>query len=813
MGWFGTDLRDAVRGLRAAPRFTIAAVVLLAAAIGATSTAFGLVDAALVRALPFRASDRLVWVWATRTDRDKAFFSIPNFMDTRERCSGFEGLAAFANWGVNLGGVGDPERIQGIRITPDAFALLGVSAAVGRTLTADDARPETGRVVVLGHGLWQRSFGGDPGVIGRTILLNDDAYTVVGVLPPDFFFVGADAELAVPLLFDSAPRRTERGSNFLRVYGRLKPGVSLAEISRELAIATRYLRDAFPDDDAKLTDPRVLLLRDEIVGGNRVTLLVIFGASAIVLLVACANLSGLALVRAAERRRDIAVRVALGARPARIVRLLILESTFVALAGSAGGLAIAWLGIPAIAASGFVDLPLLGAIGLDARAAAFTIALTAAVAVLIGLLPARVALRFDLSDVLHSGGRTGSIGRGIARARNALVAVEIAATLVLLVCAGLLAKSLLRLGEVRPGFDPENVLTVRLSLPPVAYTTPEAIATYADRVVDTIEHYPGVRAAGLASVLPMSGMNARTDFRIAGRDAASRAEIPGAQNRVVTPGYFQTMDIPIRSGRGFDDHDRGDTAGVVVVDEALARRFFPDADPVGAHLFLEDTAAGPREVEVVGVVGDVKHFSLDEESLPTIYAPVAQTPAASLSFLVGNISVVARTGVAPSSVADGFVRAVRGVDPSVPVATATTIDQMLSRSLGPRRMTAQLVVGFAPVALAIAVIGLYAVVAYAVSRRSRELAIRLALGATGRRVVGAVLRPVLGLAAMGVIGGFAAALALMHLTESLLFEVSPYDPWIFVVATAITATVATLAALVPARRAQRVDPALMMRAE
>jgi putative ABC transport system permease protein len=810
MGTLGTDLRDALRGLRAAPRFAAAAVALLATGIGATSATFGLVDAALVRSLPFAEPDRLVWVWATRTDRDRAFYSIPNFLDTRERCRGFDGLAAFANWGANFGG-GDPERVQGVRITPHAFAVLGVGAAVGRTLEAGDAA--AGNVVVLGHGLWRRRFGADPGVVGRTLVLDGAPYTVVGVLPPEFFFVGADAELAVPLRLDSDPRRAERGSNFLRVYGRLKPGVTPAEAARELAEATRYLRDAYPEENAKLTDPRVLALRDEVVGGSRAALLALFGAAAAVLLVACANLSGLALVRAIDRRREVAVRVALGAPPARVARLQVFEAILVALAGAAGGLAVAWAAVPAVAAAGFAGVPPLGGARLDVRAAAFAFAVTAVVALAVGLVSARVALRPDVYDALRPGGAPGRGGpRAPGRARNALVALEVAATLVLLVGAGLLTKTLARLGEVRPGYDPEGALAARLSLPPAEYRTAEDVAAYADRVVERLEQDAGMRSAALASVLPMSGMNARTDFRIAGRDAASPADAPGAQNRFVTPGYFRTMGIPLRAGRDFGPHDRPNSAGVAVVDEALARRFFPDADPVGAHLLLDDSAAGPREVEVVGVVGAVKHFALDEEWLPTVYSPLAQAPAGNLSFLAGNLNVVARAGPdAPA--AAGLAREVRGVDPGVAVAAAVGLDETVARALGPRRTTARLVSALALVALGMAAVGLYAVIAYAVARGRREIAIRLALGAGPHQVLAAVLRPALCLAAVGMAAGLAAALALARLAEGLLFEVSPADPGVFAGAAAATAAVAALAAVLPARRALGIEPALTLRAE
>jgi putative ABC transport system permease protein len=466
-----------------------------------------------------------------------------------------------------------------------------------------------------------------------------------------------------------------------------------------------------------------------------------------------------------------------------------------------------------VAAAAFADLPLVRGAGADARSLAFTLAVTSALALAVGLLPAGVARRVDLGDVLRSGGRFGSTGRAAGRTRSALAAAEVAATVVLVAGAGLLAKSLVRLSEAQPGFDTRDLVFARVSLPPADYATPEAVARYADRVVAALDGRGGVGAAAVASALPLTGVNTRTDFRIAGRDPASRAETPGAQNRWVTPGYFAAMRIPVVAGRAFDERDRSGTAPVVVVDEALARRFFGGESAVGARLRLEDTADGPREVEVVGVVGSVAHFSLDDEPPPTLYAPLAQAPAQNLSFLVGTLSVVARTEIDPASVAGGFVKAVRSVDPRVPVTKATTMDATLARSLGARRMAALAAAGFAPVALALAVFGLYAVVAYAVSRRTREIAIRIALGAGPVRVAATVARPALAITAAGVAGGTAAALALARAAESLLYRVSPTDPWVFAGAAAATAAVALVAGCLPARRAARVDPMIAMRAE
>jgi predicted permease len=808
------DLRYGCRVLLKNPGFTLVAILTLGLGIGFNTAIFSIVNAVLLRQLPFRNPEQLVWIWATRIDRDKAFFSIPNFKDFRDQNQTLEQMAAYANWGANLTDGGEPERLQGARVTANAFEMLGMGAAVGRTLLIDDEKAEGQRSLVMTYGLWQRRFGADRSVVGRKLTLNGDAYTVVGVLPQSFMLPGTEAEIFIPLALDSDPRRTERGSNFLRAFARLKPGVTREQAQADLATISERLKQQYPDDNAKMTAPKAFSLRDEIVGSYQAALLLLLGAVGLVLLIACSNLANLLLAKASARRKEVAIRMALGASRGRLIRQLLTESVVLALFGGSLGLFLALWGIDLLVALSPVDLPRAQEIAIDQRVLAFTAGLSLLAGLGFGLTPALQASRLNLNEEFKGESRGASGGVRRNRTRNLLVVFELAISLVLLVGAGLLVKSFMRLQQVSPGFEPSNMLLVRLSLPQSSYSTPQSVAAFYQKLAPRIEGLPGVQGVGLANVLPLSASNTRTDFSIVGRPPLSPSEMPGAQNRWVSPGYFQTMRVPLLAGREFTEQDGTDSPGVVVIDEALAHRFFkPDESPIGFHLRIDDGAGEPREVEIVGVSGDVKHFGLDDEPTPTLYAPVYQVPKGSVSFLISNMSLVVRSSTDPMAQAAAVRREVQAIDKDVPASSTKTMEQFLSASVAPRRFSVLLLGIFAGTALLLAAIGIYAVISYLVTQRTHEIGIRMALGAGRRDILTLVVGQGMTLALVGIGIGLVAAFMLTRVMSSLLFNVSATDPTIFAAVSIVLALVALLAIYIPARRAMRVDPMEALRYE
>jgi len=786
--------------------FAAAAILILALAIGANSTIFTLVNSILLRQLPFGNSDGLVWIWSTRTDRDKAFFSIPNLIDTREQATTLSAIAAFANWGANLTESGEAERLQGVRISANAFEMLGVQAAVGRTLQPSDGLAGSQRTVVLAHGLWQRRFGGDRAIAGRAILLNGDAYTVAGILPSNFVFPGADAEMAVPLILETDPRRGDRGSNFLRVFAHLKDGVTPGQAQDELSAITARLRDQYPEANAKHTNPRVLPLRDEIVGNYKTSLWTLLGAVGVVLLIGCSNLASMLLTRSSIRRREIAVRLALGARRARLMRQLLVESLLLALIGGGLGLAIASWAVHAVVGWAPADMPRIAEIGIDARVLGFTIVVSFVSVLFFGLVPAWQGSKADLIQELKESARGSTGGLRSHRTRKSLVVCEVALSVVLLVTAGLFIRSFARIQAVQAGIDTRNVLTVRLSLPVTQYDDREKIKFFYETLSARIRGVQGVDSVGLVSALPLSGINNRFDFTIVGRPPATIAEVPAAQNRWVTPGYLQTMRIPIHQGRDFNDHDVFGSQHVVAIDETLARQFWPNGDSIGKHLKSDF-----GEFEIVGVVGPVKHFGLDEQPLPTLYVPIAQIPSSELGFLANGISVVVRTFTDPVSIGEAVRREVRGVDSNVPASGVRTMDQLVSAAVAPRRFNLALIEMFAAAALLLAAIGLYGVISYSLTLRRHEIGVRMALGARRRDVISMVLREALTLAGIGTAVGILLSMLAGRALSQLLFGVSATDAVTLVTVSILVGATAVAASYLPAHRAAKVDAATIMR--
>jgi predicted permease len=807
------DLRYSARLLRKNVGFTVVSVLALAVGIGANTAIFSMVNAILLRTLDFKDPEQLVWIWSTRTDRDKAFFSIPDFVDYRDQSQSLQEMVAFANWGANLIDGGNPERLTGVRVTANAFQMLGVDAAAGRCLLPEDGQPGSQRAVVLSYGLWKRRFGGDRGVIGQTITLNGDTYTVVGALPPTFIFPGAEIDMAIPLIVETDARHADRGANFLRAFARLKPGYTAQQTQSEMDSISRNLQQLYPATNAKKTPPKVFGLQEEVVGSYRTALMMLLGAVGLVLLIACSNLANLLLSRASARHKEMAIRSALGATRARLIRQLLTETSLLALTGGALGLLLSWKGINFLMALSPANLPRAAEVNIDGRVLAFTLIISLLAGLIFGLIPAVQASKVNLNDELKSTGKGSPDAGRRDRARSFLVVAEVALSLMLLITAGLLVKSFLRLQEVSPGFNGDNLLLVRLSLPQASYPNREAVTVFFDKLLPQIASLPGVSSVGAANVLPLSGMNVRSDFTIVGRPPVLPTEKPASQNRWVSPDYFQALGIRVLKGREFTAQDNVHAPGVVIVDEALARRYWPNESPVGSHLLLEDGSPQPRDVEIVGVAETVKHVALDEEPTPTFYAPIGQIPEDTVPFLAANCSLAVRTGPKPLALEAAVRREVQNIDRDIPTSNTRTMEQFLSASTAPRRFNLMLLMVFACTALLLAVTGVYAVMSYSVTRRYNEIGIRIALGAQSRDVLKLILGHGVRLVGVGVVIGLAGGLASTRLISSLLFGVSAIDPVTFALTPLLLVFVAVSACYIPARKATRVDPVVALRAE
>ena len=797
------DLRIALRRLVAAPGFSLAVVATLALAIGATTALFGVVQAVLLRPLPFRDPDAIVMIWSRQTARDKAPFNIPDFIDLRDGNDVLEQAAGVASWNATLTGEGEPVRLLGLRVSGTLFDLLHAGAAAGRPLVGADDRPDAARVAVLTDAGWRGRFGANPSVIGRRLALDGEGYTVVGVLPPDLVLPSRDIDILAPLAPDSDPLRAERGSMaFVRMIGRLKRGVTPGRAEEALTAIAERLRHDYPDTNARKVGARVVPYAEEIVGSFRASLLALFGMVGAVLLVACANLASLFLARGAARRTEMASRLALGATRARLVRQVLTEVLVYAFLGGAGGSLLAWGGVRILAAIAPADLPRRADIRLDAGSLLFTSAVTVVAALVVGTAPALAASGTRVVEGLKETARGSSAGRGQRRTLAALVALEVSAALVLLVLAGLLGRTFVRLAAVDPGFDPSGAVTARVSLAGGSFRDREAIVAYQARALERLVALPVVEAAGAVSILPLSGSLVRIDFTVEGR-ATAREDVPVAQYRMVTPGYFAAMRVPLRRGRPLQDTDSATTAPVALVNATLARRLFGESDPIGARLLIDDNNTGPRPVAIVGVVGDVTQISLEGDATNDIYLPYAQLHPDNVSLAASNLTWVVRTRVDPGGARRTVGDALRRADAGVPIATMAPLGTTLAAALAPRRFILALMAAFALAAVLLAATGTYAVLSFATSQRLDELAIRRALGAGPRQIVWLVVRQGMRPVAAGIAAGLAAATALTGLVTSMLFGVGADDPVTFAAVAVALLVVAAAACLVPAIRAAR----------
>jgi predicted permease len=808
---FWQDLRYGARMLRKSPGFTAVAIVTLALGIGANTAIYSLVSAVLLHPLPFRDPGTLVWVWCTRVDREKAFASIPNFRDFRDRNTVFDGMAAFGFWNPNLTGIGRPERLQGMKISAGAFDLLGATAFKGRTLARADDDPGGEKVVVLSYGLWKR-LGGSDSLVGETIRLNDESYRVVGVLPRNFVFPIAGSELVIPLRPEGDPRRFDRDDRFLRMLGRLKPGVTLGEAQAQMSAIAVQMRHDYPKTNAKDTGVKLVPLQEEVTGKFQRALLVLLGAVALVLLIVCANLASLLLSRATVRRKEMAVRAAMGAARTRLVRQLLTESLLLAGAGGGGGVVVAMWSIPVLLTLTPLELPRAGEVHLDGSVLTFALVVSLLAGILLGLMPALRVTKSVTSEELKSGGRSSGAGER-NRLRELLVAGEVALSLVLLAGTGLLLQSFAKLQTVQPGFEPSHVLTVRLSLAPGTYPGTAALTVFYRKLRANLLRLPGVEAAGAVSGLPLSGSWATTDFLIEGHAPASPSDQPSAQYRFVTPGYLEAMQIPMLVGRDFNEADTAESRKVAVVSETLARRYFAQRNPVGAHIFVDNGKPNPPAIEIVGVVGDVKHLSLESSPTADIYIPLEQMPESWVVYYRNNMHWAVRCASNPMSLATNVRREIERLDPNIAASNFWTMTQVLSASVAPQRFNLVLLLTFALAALVLAALGVYGAMAYAVTQRTQEIGLRIALGARGWDVLRLVMGRGFLLALAGTGAGAIISLALTRVMASLLYDVSARDPLTFAGVAGLLMLVALTACYVPARRATRVDPMTALRQE
>ena len=800
------DFLYAVRRLRQAPGFTVVAVATLALGIGANSAIFSIVNAVLLRPLPFEEPDRLVAVSQTWEGRDTGIYSPQNFLDVVSTAHDFESLAAIDGGGMTLTGAGSPARLQGASVTVSFFETLRVRPILGRAFVTGENEPGHTKVVVLGHRLWRDRFGADPAAVGRKIQLDRDSYVVVGVAPEGFGYPEG-TEVWTPIEYDTIFRTKSRGAWFLGVIGRLKPGVSVAHAREEVStIASRLARE-YPDADEGVGGT-VTLLQESMVRRSRPALLVLLGAVGLVLLIACVNVANLLLARAAARESELAVRAALGAGRGRLLRQLLTESVLLAVLGGAAGVFLASLSMDTLLGLQPAGVRRLGEVRVDRTVMAFAAGLSVLTGILFGLAPALQLMRRATAQSLREGGRGLLAGRG-HRLRGGLIVGQMALAMMLLAGAGLLIRSFTQLRRVDPGFRPGSALTFRIALPESAYKDESARAAFFDVLLTRLAVLPGVRSVGAVQGLPLSGMRFSFSFEVKGRPPLPPARQPSMEVRVASPGYFQAIGIPVLRGRGFEPRDSASSRQVVVLSEAAVRRFFPGEDPLGQWITVgwgRDEGKPKAGGEVVGIVGDVKELSLADENPPEIYLPHAQLS-------VSSMDVLLRTSVPPRSLAPAVEAAVHGLDADLPIARTATLDEIVARSISEPRFYVILLGAFAATALFLAALGIFGVMSYAVVQRSREIGIRVALGAHPSHLLRMVLGQALLLSVAGVAVGLLAALALSRAMAGLLFELSPKDPGTLAFVAVLLTAVALLASYLPARRATRVDPLIALRSE
>ncbi len=796
------DIRYALRQLRKSPGFAVVAVITLALGIGANTAVFSVVDQVLLHPLPYPDSDRIVKVSETLEGISTDDASPANYLDWVSQNQAFAQMAASRGWQGSLSAGDRPERIRGTMTTPSFFPLFGVSPILGRGMEASDAQPGNDHVVVLGYGLWQRYFAADRTIVGRSIQLNGEPYTVVGVMPPNFspdeygelWLPSPWGVPTHPLAPDKDPRQF-RDRNYLDVWARLKPGVTAQQARAELDTIGRRLEKEYPDSNDKV-GVSFLPLHEYVTGDIRPVLLVLLAAVVVVLLIGCANVANLLLARATARAKEISIRTTLGASRPRLLRQLLTESILLALLGGVLGLLLAVVAVPSLLALSPPDIRQFKQIGINREVLAFSFLASMVCGVVFGLIPALQASRSNPSEFLKEGERGSTGNRG--RTRSALVIAEVGLSLVLLVGAGLLVKSFVRLMDVNPGFDPDRLLTFNLGLP--SSTDPARQLAFYQQVLQQLQALPGVRAVGAVSRLPLAGGNSSRSFNVPGNENDYNADI-----RVSTPDYFRTMGIPLLKGRSFSESDLGSSLKIAVVNDAFARAVFPGQDPIGKQL----THFGPDNLtlQIVGVVGNVRHVGLDTEPNSEIYQLLGQAQWPSMFVAIRSAASDA------TNVTSAAQNVVWSVNKDVPLANLRTMQDVIANSVQRRRFSMLLLTVFAAVAMLLAAVGLYRVMSYSVAQRTKEIGIRMALGARRPDVLALVVKQGMALVLLGIAAGTLLSLGITRLISGMLFGITATDPLTFAGVAALLGAVALLANYLPARRAASVDPMVALRYE
>jgi putative ABC transport system permease protein len=806
------DLRYGARMLWKSPGFTLIAVVALALGIGANSAIFSVVNATLLRQLPYRQAERLVVVWENNLRRSKQHNVVGpvNFADWQEQSKSFEGMTAFYDAGFNLTGTDQPEEIPAQVATGNLFTLLGAQAALGRTFTDADAEPGHDDVVVLSYGLWQRRFGGARDVVGKTMGLNGHDVTIIGVMPADFkWFIqenslsGKPAEFWTPTKL-SEKQRTIPSGRYMSVVARLKPGVSIEQAQAEMnGIANRLEQQRAEFNTG--WGVKVVPLHEQLVGEIRTSMLVLLGAVGFVLLIACANVANLTLARAAARQKEIAIRMALGAWRWRVVRQLLTESVLLALVGGVFGLLLALWGVDTLVAFSPRNLIATEKVGLNLPMLGFTFIVSLLSGIIFGLIPAFDASRLKLNDKLKETGKSNTGSARSHRVRDFFVVAEIALAVVLLVGAGLMIKSFMRLQAVDPGFDPSNLLTMSVSLPRAKYKEDNQDIAFFKEALERIGALPGVRSVGMVSALPFASLGSATGFTIEGQPPPSVGDKPTTDVRETDENYFRTMNIPVISGRAFSQQEVLEDRKVAIINEALARKYFPNENPIGKRVIV-NMKATPEPTEIIGVVGDAKYKQLEAETRPMVYWPYAE-------LVNSGMTIVVRTTNEPLSLAAAAQREIQMIDKDQPVSDVKPMQAWLDESTSRTRFGTLLLAIFAGIALILAAVGIYGVMSYSVNQRTQEIGIRMALGAQASDVLKMVVGHGMMLTLIGVGCGLVGAFALTRVMASLLYGITATDPVTFVGVSVLLTAIALIACLIPARRATKVDPMVALRYE
>ena len=813
MGIFVQDIRYGLRTLWKNPGFTLVAVLALALGIGANTAIFSVVNTVLLRPLPFEHPERIVNVGqvirADAMGEGGGVLSLPDFRDLDEQSQALEYLAVYLRSGtVWTDGNGEPERIIGALVSADYFPLLGIKPTLGRTFTREEDQIGAPPVIVLSHGLWQRRYGGNPRIIGQQLKLGKGSSTVIGVMPPRFEFPfdeeGQDYWEPLSSLASMKVEGEQRGSRSLPVIAKIRAGTTLEQARAELDTIARRIEQQYPETNTNVVFTLVRT-HDALVQNIRPALLVLLGAVGFVLLIACANVANLLLARAAARHKEIAIRSALGASRAQVISQLLTESMLLALLGGGLGLLLAMWGVDLLVALSPADIPRAQEIGLDSRVLLFTLGIALFTGFIFGLAPALQASKPDLNEVLKEGGRGSTEGLRRNRVRSLLVISEVALSLVLLIGAGLLIKSFMRLTNTNPGFEASGLLALDIPLSTTRYKETEKQVAFFQQAIERVKALPGVRDAALVNYLPFSGNDTTLTFDIEGRPPFPRGEEPEARLRLASPDYFRTMNTPLLRGRPFLESDTAQSPQVLLINETFARRFFPNEDPIGKRVMIGEPDSAPREI--VGITGNMRDESLDAELLPEFYTAYAQNPTRRM-----NLVVRAAAGD-PASMTGAVRGVIREMDSEQTIWRTQTMDELLARSVAGRRFSMLLLGVFAGVALVLAALGIYGVMAYSVTRRTHEIGIRIALGARTGDVLKLVVGQGMLLAGIGLALGLIAAFAVTRVLAGLLYGVSATDPLTYASITLLLACIAFLSCYIPARRATKVDPMVALRYE